>query len=446
MIVYLRKLKIILQSKQLLYTFIVFTLIYVGIKVKTIPYNLSILNQNEIEGVVKHVNDSSIVIDDVIVFYNRDIIIGDYVSCQGKIYLPNENTNFYLFNYRRYLASKKIYYAMNGECVVISSSKSIVGNLKYNIKSYFNRFKSKKYLEAFILGETDYIEEDVMNSYMINGINHLFSVSGMHISFIVSILTFIKTKCVIAIILILYLIILGFPLSMTRAVLFYCLILLNKKVGLSTKKIFLYLLMSMLIYNPFYIYNIGFIYSYLISFFLIYYSDLFSSKRYFVNLIKISFIIFLITIPINIQNNYYLNFIAPLLNIAFIPIVTFILFPMSFIIVFLPFLDQGYYIICCLFEKLSMMFSKVDFFIFSFKHMNLQIFILYYIVIIYILNQMKYYHYKKIIIILILLLLHYIFPYFDTTTYVSFFDQTTTNMIQRISHLFAINPLISKEI
>ena len=25
-------------------------------------------------------------------------------------------------------------------------------------------------------------------------------------------------------------------------------------------------------------------------------------------------------------------------------------------------------------------------------------------------------------------------------------DQTTTNMIQRISHLFAINPLISKEI
>lgn len=29
---------------------------------------------------------------------------------------------------------------------------------------------------------------------------------------------------------------------------------------------------------------------------------------------------------------------------------------------------------------------------------------------------------------------------------IHYIDQTTTNMIQRISHLFAINPLISKEI
>lgn len=40
------------------------------------------------------------------------------------------------------------------------------------------------YLYAFILGDTNYIEEDIKESFQNNGISHLLAISGMHITFL----------------------------------------------------------------------------------------------------------------------------------------------------------------------------------------------------------------------------------------------------------------------
>ena len=269
---FLKKLKVLLQSKYVLIFFVIITVIYVGTKVRNIPYNEEFLDNTIVEGFVKSVDDKSIIIDNSIVYFNENISLGDRVRCIGTYELPSQNTNFYTFNYQKFLASKKVYYIMYGNCEVIHHSKSIISKVKKIIESYFDAFKSKNYLYAFILGNTNFINNDILNSYRLNGVNHLFSISGMHIGFIISILSFIKKKWLIAIILLFYLVLLGFPSSMTRAVFFFCLVLVNKKIGLDKKVLFLYLLMAMLVYNPFYIYDVGFIYSYLITFFLIIFS------------------------------------------------------------------------------------------------------------------------------------------------------------------------------
>ena len=107
MIVYLRKLRTILQCKILLSILICFTFIYVFFRVQNIPINSKMLLKNEIEGVVSYVDDNSMVVEDILIFNSQNIIIGDRVICSGKISLPSKNTNFYMFNYQNFLASKK---------------------------------------------------------------------------------------------------------------------------------------------------------------------------------------------------------------------------------------------------------------------------------------------------------------------------------------------------
>ena len=84
----------------------------------------------------------------------------------------------------------------------------------------------------------------------------------------------------------------------------------------------LYLLfLILIIINPFYIYNLGFIYSFTTSFGLI----LFSNKitgNYIIQLIKISTIAFMFSLPITIYNFYEINLLTILNNIIIVPFVT----------------------------------------------------------------------------------------------------------------------------
>ena len=65
---------------------------------------------------------------------------------------------------------------------------------KDKLKSILLQSKEYPYLNAFILGDTSYLSEDIKNSYLTNGISHLFSVSGMHVGFLSSIILFLLNK------------------------------------------------------------------------------------------------------------------------------------------------------------------------------------------------------------------------------------------------------------
>ena len=50
-----------------------------------------------------------------------------------------------------------------------------------------NKFKSGNYIKTLLFGDNS-LSSDIKDSYRINGISHLFSISGMHITLIIGIL------------------------------------------------------------------------------------------------------------------------------------------------------------------------------------------------------------------------------------------------------------------
>lgn len=412
----MKKLKTILQSKLFLALCCFIIIVYVGIRITKLPFEKRYLGANKmITGVISNFDDGGIIVGNYLIFADiTSFKLGMTVRCTGEVSLPSSNTNFNLFNYQNYLASKSIYYILDGKCQIINGQSNLLYILKNNLLDYFNRMKSKAYLKTFIFGITDDIESEVNENYRFNGINHLFSISGMHLAFILSFLTFIKNKFIISLILLIYLYLLDFPASMTRAVLFFIVLNINRitEFNLNSKHLFLYFTMVMLLINPYNIYNIGFVYSYIISFFLIFLKDKLNTKNYILNLLKISVIAFIVSIPINIQNNFYLNFITPFLNILFVPMISFLLFPLSFITAIFPFFDGGYYLLCSLVENISNFIALNVKFILPFHKMNLAVLFGYYIIIIFIMHKIKLGTYKYIVVLVIVLILHYFYPFF----------------------------------
>ena len=58
-----------------------------------------------------------------------------------------------------------------------------------------NSYKNiNSYMQAFILGDKDYINSDVYQNFRNNGVTHLFAVSGMHVSFLVLAISFLLKR------------------------------------------------------------------------------------------------------------------------------------------------------------------------------------------------------------------------------------------------------------
>ena len=120
--------------------------------------------------------------------------IGDIIKVEGKVEEPNNNTFPNLFNYKKYLKSKKIDYTIKASNITLIK---INNKLKYTIKnkiiSHIEKYKTKDYLKTFILGDNA-ITDDIKETYQTNGISHLFAVSGMHLSLFANILSFILKR------------------------------------------------------------------------------------------------------------------------------------------------------------------------------------------------------------------------------------------------------------
>ena len=360
---------------------------------------------------------------------NFNLKLGDYIKLYGNIDELNDNTNFNAFNYKQYLKYEHINYIFN-----ISNIEKIKNNnrLKYKIKNLIidkiNNSDNKEYLYTFILGNSKYIDNKILESYRINGISHLFCISGMHVSLLSFLLLKIFNKykfknIIVIFFLLFYMFLTNFSPSVLRAGIFFILLLLNKKLNLNIKTSYLMLiLLSICIFiDPFIIYKIGFQYSYIISFALLLFNDII--KRHNNMLIKIlivSFISFVSSIPITINNFYQINILSIILNIFYVPLISSVIFPLILIsfIIPLPFLK---YIIIIL-EVTSIYLSKIKSFILILSKMNILMVIIYYLIIFFVLHSIKIKNYKPIFILIIVIFTHIMKPYIYNNYKVIFFD------------------------
>ena len=437
MILYLKKLRIILLFSLL-------TFIYVFYITNNNIYKSKYdLNTKKIYGYVNNIKITDkmqielIGKEKVLVNYNNtdlDLKLGDYILLEGVFNIPSNNTNFNLFNYNKYLKSKKIYYIFKANKITKIKNNN---KLKYKIKNKIIKRIDKinnNYLYTFILGDNNYIDSDIKTSYRNNGISHLFSVSGMHITFLSSFLLFIlkkifKNKYIINIILfsflIFYMFLTNFTPSVIRATFLFIILTTNKLFNLKINPlvVILFILNIMLLNNPYYIYNIGFVLSFLVSINLIIFGNITSNyNNYFLKTFFVSLLSFLISIPIMINNNNEINLLSPLINVFFVPLISLVIFPLSLLTFIIPKFNILLNILIDIEENIILFFSNIKFFIIILKSINYFFIIIYYLLIIFVIKKLLNRKYQFLLLILIILIFHNNINYLNSNINITMLD------------------------
>lgn len=431
----------ILQSRYIFKILTILSLIITIIYTKYYPFK-SVFNNNDTEfiGIVEDyiIKDNQIKIslkskERIIVTYKytgkvfNNLSYGDKIKVTGVLKEPSTNNIFNNFNYKKYLYNKKIYYIIEASKIdKIQNNNNHIYTIKNLLYTRINSLKSSNYIKALLFGDNK-LDKEIKTSYQINGISHLFSVSGFHINFITSIIYFYldrvtynkKIKYItVDIFLVLYLLLCN-TTSLLRCTVMNILLSINYLLKLDIKKIDIVLLTLILciIINPFIIYDIGFIYSYTISFFLILYKNKYKTNNKLLKIIYISLISFLVSLPINIYTSYEINFLSIILNIIIVPIVSLILLPLSLLTLIFPILDNILYLITSILEKISLYTSNINIFKQVLSKPSIILIIIYYLVIILILSKNKHYY-----LILILLIFHKTIPLYNSNLEVVMFD------------------------
>lgn len=421
----MKKLKNILQCNYIFYILLVLSLIYSFIFINFIIVKSEYKDSDKnLYGTVidykKSKDKTTIWVkgkEKVLVNYYSDINVsyGDYIYVYGVFKKPKENGNFNLFNYKRYLLSNKINYVVTASNInVIKKNDNVFYTLKNNLlKRIKSANRSKGYILAFLYADKSLIEKDIYTKYQKIGVSHLFAVSGMHVSLISIVLLKLLNKIkerkryiIVSIFLSIYLFLTNFTISMVRATFQFILFFINKsfKLNIDNSNLVLFLFSILVIINPYNIYNIGFLFSFIISFTLIRCSKLIKGK-FIIKSLKTSLISFFSSMPVLINNFFEVNFLGIILNIIYIPFVSYILFPLSLVTVLFPSLDNILYMFISYFEKITDFFSNIKFLSFSICKMNIFLIIIYYIIFIYILKRKKKLIYKIIIVIISLIFL-----------------------------------------
>ena len=358
-------------------------------------------------------------------YYKDYIKVGDIYNVKGVIKVPEEPTTKGLFNYKKYLRTKDIDYIMT-----IKSIKKIksTNNLFYIFKrSIIKRLNNNPYLYTFLLGDKSLISKDVLSSYQGNGISHLFAISGMHISLLSGIILKVLRKLnenkrylITGILLFIYLLLVGFSPSILRGVLFFYIFNINKIYYFYINKINLYIvvLSITLLINPFYIFDIGFLYSFSISLILLIKSDYLNTNSYFKSLFRTSLLSFFISLPISLYNYSSINVLSIILNLFYVPLVSIIIFPLSLIVFLVPKLSVIYNYLIKVLENTSLLFTKIEITKLVFIRLNIFYYIILFIIIYLIIIKST----KRIYIVLIVLFIHYLYPIIINNNFIEFID------------------------
>ncbi len=439
---YLLRLKTILQSSHLILFLLIVTIVY-SLIYSIIPrksnYNINdtiirgylisktidgdklslvLKGKEKVKGTfyIKNYKDVSLY---------ESLPLGTNLELTGTLNMPNKNTIPNTFNYHDYLYYQGINYTMSINNIKIDNSNiSFLYKIKNALIKHINKYQSKAYLLTFILGDKTALEEGIYEGYQDIGVSHIFAISGMHVSLLTGlILKLLKklkenTRYIIVIVfLLIYSFLTDFQPSILRSVTLFILLFLNKRFSfnLDTLRVYSLTIMVLLLYNPYLIHNVGFQYSSVVSYSLIRNNKLIKGS-YLMKCFKISLIAFIYSLPITALNNYEINILSVFNNLLYVPLISFIIYPLSLLTLLFPFLDSVLLSLNHISEFLANYMLILNIII---PKIPILVVIAYYILITLFFNS-----YRRIFILIpfILIAIIKIYPLIDSHYYVFFLD------------------------
>lgn len=159
---------------------------------------------------------------------------GDKIQITGEFQEPETARNYKGFDYKQYLKTQKIYGTIKVSTIKIIEkncanklmqiSNSVFLKIKNNIEKTYSPQISPIVL-GIMLGFTDQIDDNTKQDFSASNISHVLAVSGMHVSYIIILITNSskkilgkrKSKIIASIFLIIYMFITEFSISVVRA-------------------------------------------------------------------------------------------------------------------------------------------------------------------------------------------------------------------------------------
>lgn len=210
------------------------------------------------------------------IFKNKDKYeVGDYLFIEYEFEVFDKAKTPNGFNAFNYYASKNIFYELKVNKITFIKHSFHLNSLKYKLMDLFKGYPelTKKMIYSLVFAHNTFSKEFKENSSLL-GVSHLFSLSGMHINIIITLLfmmfkNYKKKELIVIIILTIYVLILGFKVSLFRAYLMVLISYMFKKEGITKLDSLSLSFIIILIINPFNRYSLGFILSFLVTFFLV---------------------------------------------------------------------------------------------------------------------------------------------------------------------------------
>ena len=266
--------------------------------------------------------------------------------------------NPYQFDYSQYLENKQIYAQLYADVDDIKIGSEIKKDIWYyssklrtriiqNLeKNSFNKTELNVAV-ALIMGQQQDIDPDIIRDYQYAGAVHILSVSGLHIGFILIFATFIlkpipntKRGSLIKLLIILsclfsFGILAGLAPSVVRSVAMFSFVAIGKHLRRSVN-IYHTLIVSMLLillFEPSFLFDVGFQLSYLALFFIIWLQPLLASiwkpktkiSKYIWDILTVSLAAQLGTLPLSIYYFHQFPGLFFITNLVVIPLLSIIM-------------------------------------------------------------------------------------------------------------------------
>ncbi len=303
----------------------------------------------------------------------QQITVGSLLLFQGKVQrIQDKTSSFFLSSYQTRMARKNLYYRVSVAAFQKGKQTNFWERLKEKIYLKIeNHYQTSAYLKTFLLGNQTELSKESKRNYQTIGISHLFALSGMHISFLVGgLYTFFKkiwhaekrSFYGSLVFLFGYCSLVQASPSILRASLFFFCFKGNQVYDfhVAPYQILLFLLALFLLWNPFLLENVSFLYSFSIASFLILYQKKLTGQKKIIVLFKTSVFSFFLSLPITLYFQYQVNPFSMIYNLFYIPFVSTIVFPCSFLVFFLPFLEPIYLVFLKFLEQSSAFCAQIS--------------------------------------------------------------------------------------
>jgi competence protein ComEC len=284
--------------------------------------------------------------------------VGNSLLIKGTLSKNKPPNNPNQFDYGKYLENKQIYAQLYAEVADIKIGSEIEKDIWYyssklrtriirNLeKNNFNKTELNVAI-ALIMGQQQDISPDIIRDYQYAGAVHILSVSGLHIGFILLFVTFIlkpipNTKrgsfiklITILISLSMFGIIAGLAPSVVRSVTMFSFVAIGNHLRRSVN-IYHTLLVSVLLillFEPSFLFDVGFQLSYIALFFIIWLQPLLSSiwkpkykvSKYIWDILTVSFAAQIGTLPLSIYYFHQFPGLFFITNLIIIPLLSIIM-------------------------------------------------------------------------------------------------------------------------